>query len=58
MYSHCPKNFLDEMGHFRFLLDKIGIDEMGLNLHPLPVHARGWGAEYHPFIDLQVVCPM
>ena len=32
MYSHCPKNFLDEMGHLHVLLDQMGLDKMALNL--------------------------
>ena len=32
MYSHCPtkKKFLDKMVHLHFLLDEMGLDEMGL----------------------------
>ena len=31
MFSHCPKNFLDKVGHLHFLLDEMGLDEMALN---------------------------
>ena len=27
MYSHCPKNIYNKLGHLHFLLDEMGLDK-------------------------------